>query len=330
LEAILQGVEDGVMITDSDGRMILANRMARSLFGLGDSALAGKSFRETIANPELQFLFSRRQNEDPRSRRIEITLPDERIFSASVTPIEGVGYAIDMHDITHLKELDRLKSEFVAAVSHDLRSPLTTILGYVDLIERAGPVTPQQKEFILRVQNSVGSITALIADLLDLGKIESGIDTHKEPMQIGLMIRSALESIRARSEDKRIQVKVTLQEELPQLFGNPIRLRQMISNLLDNAIKYTPEGGTVTLTCEREGDHILLRISDTGIGIPPSEEPYIFNKFFRATNAQNTSGTGLGLSIVKSVVDFHGGRIWVDSTPGTGTTFTIVLPIPKD
>lgn len=330
LETILQGVEDGVLITDSDGRMILANQIARSLFGLGDAALAGKSFRETIANPELQFLFSRRQSKDSRSRRIEITLPDERIFSASVTPIEGVGYAIVMHDITHLKEMDRLKSEFVAAVSHDLRSPLTTILGYVDLMERAGPVTPQQKEFILRIQNSVGSITALVADLLDLGKIESGIDAHKEPVQINLMVRSALEATRSRSEDRRIQVKVTIQEDLPQLYGNPVRLRQMIANLLDNAVKYTPEGGTVTLTCQREEDQILLRISDTGIGIPPSEEPYIFNKFFRATNVQNTTGTGLGLSIVKSVVDFHNGRIWVDSTLGTGTTFTIVLPIPKD
>jgi two-component system phosphate regulon sensor histidine kinase PhoR len=330
LDTILQGVEDGALITDSEGRLILGNRMARSLFGLGDTVLAGKALREVVPNPELQFLFSRRLSEDPRLRRIELTLPDERIFSANLTPIAGVGYAILLHDITHLKELDRLKSEFVSAVSHDLRSPLTTILGYVDLIERAGPVTPQQKEFIQRIQNSVGSITALISDLLDLGKIESGIDAHQETVQIGVTIRGALETVRSRGEDRSIKIQLDLQEGIPPLFGNPVRLRQMIINLLDNAIKYTPEGGVVTLTCRREEDQAIVRVTDTGIGIPPSEEPYIFNKFFRATNVQNTSGTGLGLSIVKSVVENHHGRVWVDSVLGKGTTFTIVLPIPKE
>jgi signal transduction histidine kinase len=200
----------------------------------------------------------------------------------------------------------------------------------VDLIERAGPVTAQQKEFIARIQSSVGSITTLIADLLDLGKIESGIDSRKEPVRINGVAVSALESVRARSEAKQIQLKVSLQEDIPPLHGNPTRLRQMISNLLDNAVKYTPEKGTVSLSCQMEEGQILLRVSDTGIGIPPSEVPQIFNKFYRATNVQNTVGTGLGLSIVKSIVDIHNGRVWVDSLPGKGTTFTIVLPVSKE
>jgi two-component system NtrC family sensor kinase len=330
LETILQGVEDGVLITDPEGHLVLANRAARMLFGLGDLPLTGQSFQDTIPNSDLQFVFSRRNADDPRLRRAEIVLLDEQIFSANITPITGVGFAITMHDITHLKEMDRLKSEFVSTVSHDLRSPLTTILGYVDLIERAGPVTAQQKEFIARIQSSVGSITTLIADLLDLGKIESGIDSRKEPVRINGVAVSALESVRARSEAKQIQLKVSLQEDIPPLHGNPTRLRQMISNLLDNAVKYTPEKGTVSLSCQMEEGQILLRVSDTGIGIPPSEVPQIFNKFYRATNVQNTVGTGLGLSIVKSIVDIHNGRVWVDSLPGKGTTFTIVLPVSKE
>jgi two-component system phosphate regulon sensor histidine kinase PhoR len=330
LETVIQQVEDGVLITDPEGRMLLANRTIRELFGLGNEPLVGRLLKEVLPNPEVQYLFSRRQSGTSTLRRTEITLSDDRIFNAHLTPIAGVGYAIVMNDITQLKELDRLKSEFVSTVSHDLRSPLTTILGYVDLIERAGPVTRQQKEFINRIQNSVGSITTLISDLLDLGKIESGIDTQKEPVLLNALARNALEGVRNRAEAKHIQLVFSLDEEIPPLNGNPVRLRQMISNLLDNAVKYTPEGGTVNLSTRREGDQILLNISDSGIGIPPQEIPYVFNKFYRASNVQNSAGTGLGLSIVKSVSEIHGGRVWVDSVDGKGSKFTVVLPLPKD
>jgi two-component system NtrC family sensor kinase len=330
LETVIQQVEDGVLITNPEGRLLLANRTIRELFSLDDETLNERLLKEIFPNPELQFLFSRRLATSPAQRRTEITLADERVFNAHLTPIEGVGYAIVMNDITQLKELDRLKSEFVSTVSHDLRSPLTTILGYVDLIERAGPVTRQQKEFITRIQNSVGSITTLISDLLDLGKIESGIDSQKETVLLNTLARNALEGIRARADAKHIHLLATLDEQIPPLIGNPIRLRQMISNLLDNAVKYTPDAGTVNLSTQREEGQILLCVSDSGIGIPSTEVPYVFNKFYRASNVQNTAGTGLGLSIVKSVAEIHGGRVWVDSTDGKGTKFTVVLPLPKE
>jgi two-component system NtrC family sensor kinase len=329
LDTVIQQVEDGVIITDPEGGILVANRTAHELFRLDDAPLLGRLLKDAVPNPELQYLFSRRDSLQPRQRRTEITLADERVFNAHLTPIEGVGFAIVLNDITQLKELDRLKSEFVATVSHDLRSPLTTILGYVDLIERAGPVTEQQKMFIRRIQNSVGSITTLISDLLDLGKIESGIDTQKEPVQLNAVARNALEGIRARADAKQIRLDVSLDEEIPALNGNPLRLRQMVANLLDNAVKYTPEGGVIVFSTRREQDQALLLVEDTGIGIPSSELPHVFNKFYRATNVQNTVGTGLGLSIVKSIAEIHGGRVWVDSGDGKGTKFTVVLPIPK-
>jgi len=329
LETVIQQVEDGVLITDPEGRMLLANQTIRGLFHLGDSPLLGRFLKEVFPSLELQYLFARRHSTIPKQRRTELTLADDRVYNAHLTPIEGVGYAIVLNDITQLKELDRLKSEFVATVSHDLRSPLTTILGYVDLIERAGPVTDQQKTFIRRIQNSVGSITTLISDLLDLGKIESGIDTQKEPVQLNALARNALEGIRGRAETKQIHLDVSLDESIPPLNGNPVRLRQMIANLLDNAVKYTPEGGTIGFSTKREEDQALLLVSDSGIGIPPQEVSYVFNKFYRASNVQNTAGTGLGLSIVKSIAEIHGGRVWVDSASGKETRFTVVLPIPK-
>jgi two-component system, OmpR family, phosphate regulon sensor histidine kinase PhoR len=327
-EAILQQVEDGVLITDPDGMLLLINRAARETLDLRDEKVVGQPLAISIPQPELQMVFSRRTSTNPLMRRVEIALADGKVFNAHLTPIEGVGFAIVMQDITRLKELDRVKSEFVAAVSHDLRSPLTTILGYVDLIERAGPVTPQQKEFIGRIQNSVQNITALIADLLDLGKIESGMDSQKEPAPLNALIRSAVDGLHNRADAKHITLEMLLGTDVPSVFGNPVRLRQMAANLIDNAIKYSTDGSKVRIMTKLENGQVLFQVSDFGIGIPATEMPFIFNKFFRASNVQGSAGTGLGLSIVKSIIDMHGGRIWVDSPLGTGTTFTIVLPAP--
>jgi two-component system, OmpR family, phosphate regulon sensor histidine kinase PhoR len=327
LETILQQVEDGVLITNPEGLLLLINSAARETLGLGNTEVVGQPLAIAIPHPELQMVFSRRTSTNPQMRRAEIVLADGQVYNAHLTPIEGVGFAIVMQDITRLKELDRVKSEFVAAVSHDLRSPLTTILGYVDLIERAGPVNPQQKEFISRIQNSVQNITALISDLLDLGKIESGMDNQKEPAPLNALLRSALDSVHTRAEAKHIAWDMSLGVDIPPVHGNPVRLRQMAVNLIDNAIKYSADGKRIRVTTKLENGQILFQVADSGIGIPPGELPFIFNKFFRASNTQNTAGTGLGLSIVKSIVDMHGGRIWVDSTPDIGTTFTIVLPV---
>jgi len=185
----------------------------------------------------------------------------------------------------------------------------------------------RQKEFVQRVQMSVGQITTLVTDLLDLGRIEAGLDTTKETTPITVLARYAVEGLRAAAERKGVTLESSLPEELPMVTGDPIRLRQMIGNLIDNAIKYTPAGGTVTIDARAEGDQVILRVSDTGPGIPPADQPYLFDKFFRASNIPDeTPGTGLGLSIVKSIVDGHNGRIWVSSRLGEGTVFTVVLP----
>ena len=140
-------------------------------------------------------------------------------------------------------------------------------------------------------------------------------------------VRFAVEGLRQQADAKRQVLTVDVADDLPTVFGNPPRLRQMLTNLLDNALKYTPEGGAIRLDARRENDLVLLTISDAGIGVPAADQPYIFDKFYRATNSRHDyTGTGLGLSIVKSIVENHDGRIWLDSRPGTGSTFTVVLP----
>jgi two-component system NtrC family sensor kinase len=249
------------------------------------------------------------------------------VFAAHLTPIAHVGQVVVLHDITHLKKLDQIKSDFVSTVSHDLRSPLTAILGYVELIGRAGPVNAQQADFIRRVQHSVQAITSLIGDLLDLGRIEAGFDAQKEATHLPLVVRYAVEGLRQAAADKDVQLAVAVPDDLPSVWGNPPRLRQMLANLIDNAVKFTPAGGQVHVQAQPEDNSVVITVRDSGIGIPPAEQPYVFDRFFRASNVEpNGAGTGLGLAIVKSIVEDHGGRIWLESRPEAGTTFAVVLP----
>jgi signal transduction histidine kinase/DNA-binding response OmpR family regulator len=323
LETILTKSENGVIVTDPEDRLLLINRAAKKMFGVSGK-LIGRPVVEIFEDEKLTNLLCTK-GKLPRLDEIEVD--EGQFYSAQRTPIEGVGQAVIFHNITYLKELDRIKSEFVTTVSHDLRSPLTAVLGYLELIERAGAVNEQQGEFIRRAQMSVTQITDLVNDLLELGRVEAGLDMAKEDTPLTVLARYAVEGLRGSAEAKEITLEVDLQEFTPLVNGDPVRLRQMIGNLLDNAIKYTPERGIVSLTVEAEGDQVILRIRDTGVGIPQADQPFLFDKFFRASNVpEDLPGTGLGLSIVKSIVDNHGGRIWVDSKLGEGTTFTVVLP----
>jgi two-component system NtrC family sensor kinase len=323
LETILKESDIGVIVVDTENRILLISPTVQSLFNI-ERDCTGLSAVEAFDEPRLLELL---READGGYRSDEIVLQDGRIFHASRTPIRGIGQTVVLHDITRLKELDRIKSEFVTTVSHDLRSPLTAILGYVELIDRAGELTSEQQDFLRRVRISVEQIAELVTDLLDLGRIEAGLDTGMEDTPLSVLAHYAVQGLLAQAKEKGVELDIHIEEELPLVHGDPIRLRQMIGNLLENAIKYTPAGGKVRLETHEEDDQLILRITDTGVGIPARDQPYLFDKFFRASNVpRDVSGTGLGLSIVKSIVEQHHGRIWVESQVGEGATFTLVLP----
>jgi PAS domain S-box-containing protein len=329
LDTIVEHIEDGVIILDDQLNLLLINPAARREFGLWqDDSVKGKPVSEVLPHPDLKNLLSESIN-NPTPHN-EITFKDGRVLSAQCTPIPRIGVAVTMQDITYLKQIDRLKNEFVQTVSHDLRSPLTAILGYVDLLDRVGPVNEQQREFIKRVQSSVQNITSLVNDLLELGRIEAGFDTQKEVVSLDGIIRYTLETLNGQISDKQLNLHLNLPMDIPQMRVNPIRMRQMLDNLIGNAIKYTPNGGEITIDVKAQNDQVILRISDTGPGIPPADQPHIFEKFYRASNVpKGVGGSGLGLSIVRSIVDNHQGRIWVESLLGQGSSFTVVLPLYK-
>jgi two-component system NtrC family sensor kinase len=259
--------------------------------------------------------------------RAEIPMEDGRVFAVQLAPILNLGTAITMHDITYLKKLDKIKNDFVGTVSNDLRSPLTAILGYVNLLERAGPVNEEQRLYIQRVQASVRSITSLVDGLLNLGRIEAGFDTRKEVLAFGHILQTSLDGVKKRAGEKGLQLITEIPSDLPPLYANPVQLRQVVDHLVDNAVKFSGENGTISTKVQVQHNQLILKIADTGIGIPPVDLPYIFDKFYRASNAPLTAGgAGLGLSIVRSIVEMHQGRIWVDSKLGEGTTVTVVLP----
>ncbi|MDT8897988.1 ATP-binding protein [Thermanaerothrix sp. 4228-RoL] len=326
LETVLRRIQDGVIVVDQQGQILLINQAAMAALNLSELDVIGKPARQVITYPELVELLE--LSTRSLSNRIELTVEDGRVFDVQRTPIPEVGAAVTLHDITQLKKIDRIKSEFVSTVSHDLRSPLTAILGYVELIERAGPVNELQQEFIRRVQASVQNITHLVDDLVNLGRIEAGFDTRRETFSLKQVLEHAIENFRKALERKGHRLIMELPEDLPLFLGNPVQIRQMFEHLLDNAIKYTPPGGQITIHGELEQEQIILQFRDTGIGIPVADLPFIFDKFYRASNAgTEVAGSGLGLAIVKSIVESHQGRIWVESTLGQGTTFTIVLPV---
>jgi PAS domain S-box-containing protein len=325
LEAIIGNIQDGVIVMDKSKRVILVNRAIRDIFSLTNIDLAGKLLADTVVNGDLTALLLRAGDEPLKYH--EINFDDGRVYNAQYTPIPHIGSAITMQDISYLKELDRLKSDFIHTVSHDLRSPLTAILGYAELVERTGPLTPNQQEFLRRLQGSIQHITTLVNELLDLGRLDAGFDTRREIVQLENILKYSLDIYENQVRKKNIKLLVDIASDLKPLRANPIRIRQMLDNLIGNAIKYTPTDGRVHISMSMQVDQIIIKVEDTGLGIPPEEQGRVFEKFYRATNAvKGAEGSGLGLAIVKSIVESHQGRVWVESVVGKGSTFIVLLP----
>lgn len=326
LETVINSIHDNVMILDEENRVLLINPAMCSSFGLDENSTIGKPILELVDHPDLHALIMSNDNQDPLHHH-EVNFPDGRVASAQLTAISGIGYAVTMQDVTYLKEVDRARNEVVHTISHDLRSPLTSVIGYTELISRAGSLNDSQQDFLKRIQESVQHITTLINDLLELGSIEAGLDTRREWVQMDGLLRYTLDMLQGQIKTKHIKVETDIAEPLPALRANPVRLRQVLDNVVGNAIKYSVKDGEVKVSIHAEGDQIILQVSDNGPGIPAQDQARIFDKFYRARNISGQEGSGLGLAIVKSIVDAHQGRIWVESNLGQGSTFFIVLPL---
>ncbi len=334
LRAILEHAAEAILVTDAENRLLLWSNTAALLFDLPAKAV-GRPLADYIDNTGLLDLFAENgvgQDQDGGGETEEIThaeveLAEDRIFNAQLTPIAEVGRVVIMQNITHLKELDRLKSEFVSTVSHDLRTPLTTVQGYIELLERVGPLTDMQQDFILKALRSLRHITALISDLLDIGRIEAGYDLEMLPCRMDRVIKEAVDAYLIPAQQSEIELSYEVPAHPLWVLGNARRLRQVVENLISNAIKYNEPQGWVRVRALRDNHHVIIRVEDNGLGIPLEEQPKVFERFYRVQlpETEDIHGTGLGLAIVRSVIQKHKGRIWVESAPDEGSTFAFVL-----
>jgi len=327
LSGILERAAEAIIVTDARNRLWLWSDTAARLFGI-DAEARGRPLEEYVDNEELRSLFAL-AGQDGGVVHSEVTLGEGRVYNAQLSTIEAIGHIAVMQEITHLKELDRLKSEFVSTVSHDMRTPLTTIRGYVELLDRAGPLNEMQQSFVDRALVSLSNITALISDLLDIGRIEAGYDLEMQKVGLDELIQMTVDATQTYAFGAGIDLTADLPRSPLWVWGNTRRLRQVLDNLISNAIKYNRPVGWVKVVAHQDDDHVVVQVRDSGIGIHSEEESRIFDRFYRiqSPETEDVEGTGLGLAIVKSVVEKHKGRIWVDSAPGGGSTFTFVLPV---
>jgi PAS domain S-box-containing protein len=337
LAAILHSTTDAVIVTDRENRVLLANPAAEHAFEIAAEAATGQKIEDIGLAPGLVQIL-----EDPappdQALSEEISMPDGHTLYANVSTISGpdgeqVGRVAVMRDITRLKELDEMKSEFLATVSHDLRAPLMFMRGYANMLLTMSTLDDKQREYVKKILYGVAQINELVSDLLDLGRIETGVGLEHKACHLGVILMEAVDGMRAQAIEKEITLQMEPVENSPIVTGDAALLRQAIYNLVDNAVKYTPSGGVVTagLSVRRDsaGDHAVIRVADTGIGIAPEDQVRLFEKFHRIKrrDTSEVSGTGLGLAIVKSIVERHGGKVRVDSAMHEGSTFYVSLPL---
>jgi PAS domain S-box-containing protein len=335
LAAILASTRDAVVVTDRSERLLLLNPAAEAAFELAGRPVIGRPVGQVLPNPNLvKLLQDGRSGSGTPAATGEFEIAGGRTLFASASTIisaDGsvLGRVAVLRDVTHFKELDQMKSEFVATVSHDLRAPLTFMRGYATMLPMVGALNDKQREFGDKIISGVAQMTVLIDNLLDLGRIEAGVGLAREPVRMNEVIAEAVESLSPNAVNKGIRVQVDAPPTLPSLPGDSTLLRQAVANLLDNAFKYTPNGGEVRVCASVDGPNFQLAVSDTGAGIAPADQQHLFEKFFRVRQRGSTSikGSGLGLAIVKSIVERHGGRAWVESKLGQGSTFFFSLPL---
>jgi len=345
-QAILTSIADGVVVNDTEGQIILVNPVAERILGMSGKHLIDQDFRalfsvfgdqvETEVVAAMETLLNTPVPEVTKAFKVRVAV-DKRVIHAHLSPVltersDFLGVVTVFRDITKEVEADRAKSEFVSTVSHELRTPMTAIKGYTDLIHAgaAGPINTEQQRFLAIIRSNTDRLTALINDLLDISRIDTGrIRFEPRPLQISEVISDVVNVLAGQAEAKQQTLTYEVVGGLPDVMGDRDRLIQVLTNLIGNAIHYTPEGGEIDVRAYLVEEAVRVDVQDTGIGIAPDDMGHIFERFYRANHplVQETRGTGLGLSIVKMFVDMHGGRIWVESEPGEGSTFTFILPL---
>ncbi len=329
LAAVLNSAADAILMFDQEERLQITNPAGVRLFTdidarIGQPLPAGKGYDELI-----DMLAQAREADSGLSG--EVRWPDGRTFMISIAPVKEGGWVTVLNDVSHFKALDQLKNEFIATASHDLKNPIATVMGFSDLIGKAGPLNEMQSDFQKRIQNAAHHMHELVINLLEMARMEMGIELEVEEIDINQLLIAIEDEFRPQAAMKGHQLVLEHAPGSVIVRGDVKRLQQVARNLVGNAIKYTPEGGMVTISSQVENGEVRIAIQDTGIGIPAEALPNLFQKFYRVRceQTENIEGNGLGLAIVKSIVERHNGEVSVTSVIGKGSTFCVTLPLMR-
>jgi two-component system phosphate regulon sensor histidine kinase PhoR len=335
LDAVLSSMVEGIMVVDPKGTIVLMNPSLRKIF-LVDIDPQGRKPIEVIRQVAVQETVDKilKRGQGYVSEEMVITDLADRTLKVNGAPIlrdqKLEGAVLVFHDITELRRLEKMKQDFVANVSHELRTPISSIKGYAEtLLEGALEDKKHAKDFVHVIYEASNRLASLISDLLDLAKIESGkLKMDFLPTELKPLALRCIGVLKKMSEEKSLKVLCSIPEDLPKVLADDKRLSQVLLNLLDNAVKYTPQNGSVTISAFTRDKFVQVDVVDTGIGIPAEDIPRIFERFYRVDKARSKElgGTGLGLSIVKHIVLAHSGQVWLASDPSHGTTFSFTLP----
>ena len=343
-EAIIRNIDDGVIVIDTEYKIANINPTAVKFLGIELNVMQGKHFLEVVKNEQL-FDYVKQSMESGQSPIIEeglntITIKHGDItqyYMFSITPVhqkdsesDMIGVVLLLRDFTRLKEIDRLKSEFVMTASHELRTPITSILMSIDLIKESAmqKLSEREQELLSVADEEARRFKSLIDDLLNLSKIETGkIEMDFSNVSILTILQKSVEVFKAQADEKSIKLSFEIMGESFNVKADPSKIIWVLTNLISNALRYTDSGGYILVFAERVSNQAHISVTDNGEGIPYEYQPRIFDKFVQVKSEKSIGGSGLGLSICREIVRAHGGTIWVESTPGKGSTFTFTLPI---
>ena len=344
LRVMVNRLLDGVLTTDADRKVVLANPAFLHLVGFTGERARGMMVGEVVENQTILQIIDETLAmpvDTIAETYREISLPDSENDKAKVVSVHcfpfrsrtgrTLGTTTVLHDITAVKEMDQMKSDFVSMVSHEIRSPMNSLLAQLKILldGLAGEITDKQREILERASGKITNLENLASELLDLAKIEAGmVGREMDDLQLERVLRDQVEFHQAGAREKNIEIELKVPADLPLIEADKQGIDEVLTNLITNAMKYSPNDSKITVSAESQDGFVILKVSDTGFGIPEEDLAVIFNRFHRVKdkNTREIHGTGLGLAIVKSIIDMHQGSIRVESILEQGTTFSILLP----
>jgi two-component system phosphate regulon sensor histidine kinase PhoR len=331
LATVLSSLTDGIVMTDPEGSIVLANPAAEHLFNFNEAKAKGQPLIKVVHDYEIDEVLKKCLGTS-REQTAQLDSSTGRFLRVIAVPLLAgklSGVLLLFQDLTEMRSLQTMRREFVGNISHELRTPLAAIKAIIDTLQD-GAIDDKQaaRDFLNKVDVEVDGMTQIVAELTELSRIETGrIKLELEPVNINSLIEEVAARLSPQAERQQVSLSTELSSDLPLVQADKERIQQVILNIVHNAIKFTPSGGRVAISTKLDGESVVARVSDTGIGISKDDLPHIFERFFKADKSRSTSGTGLGLAIAKHIVQTHGGSIWVESEEGKGSMFSFSLPL---